>query len=480
MGGVAIAAGAVLARAVQRSRQQRGVGLSQSIAARNTRLALIGAKTGTRHLAYRARLATSPEDTRAELEAAHQLRSAEEVAEVLGELKGGLMKVGQMMSYLDDGLPQPVRDALASLQQDAPPMAPELCNEVVRAELGDVPTRVFAEWDPIPLAAASIGQVHQAVTRNGVRVAVKVQYPGVDDAIRADLTNTDFLFRALGLLFPGLDPKPLVDELRARIVEELDYRTEADNQQLFSDYYQGHPFIHVPEVLREFSTGRVLTTELAVGSRFADVEAWSQDERDDAAESIFRFVFRSIYRLGAFNGDPHPGNYLFLPGGRVTFLDFGLVKRYTPDEVAMFENLIKAFVIDRDIQKFRRELVHYDVLRESDISDDDVRQYFGHFYEFVMDDREIEFTPEFASETIRHMFDPSSPYAHVARSSNVPPAFVITQRINLGLHAVLGRLRARRNWRRIAFELWPFTQGEPSTPLGEAEAAWLATRGGQA
>jgi predicted unusual protein kinase regulating ubiquinone biosynthesis (AarF/ABC1/UbiB family) len=479
VGGAAIAAGIAIAGTVRRTRRQ-GVFVSQSVAARNTRLALIGAKTGTRHLAHRARVATASNETRAELEAAHQLRSAADVAEVLGELKGGLMKVGQMVSYLDDGLPQPVRDALASLQQDAPPMAPELCNEVVRAELGDVPTRVFAEWDPFPLAAASIGQVHRAVTKNGVPVAVKVQYPGVDDAIRADLTNTDFLFRALGLLFPGLDPKPLVEELRARIVEELDYRVEADNQQLFADYYKGHPFIHVPEVLREFSTGRVLTTELAVGSRFSDVELWSQEERDAAAESIFRFVFRSIYRLGAFNGDPHPGNYLFLPGGRVTFLDFGLVKRYTPDEVAMFESLIRAFVIDRDIAEFRSELEHHHVLRETDISDDDIRQYFGHFYEFVMEDRELEFTPEFASETIRRMFDPSSPYAHVARSSNVPPAFVITQRINLGLHAVLGRLRARRNWRRIAFELWPFTNGEPSTPLGEAEAAFFAARGGPA
>jgi predicted unusual protein kinase regulating ubiquinone biosynthesis (AarF/ABC1/UbiB family) len=332
----------------------------------------------------------------------------------------------------------------------------------------------------VPLAAASIGQVHRAVTKSGVRVAVKVQYPGVDDAIRADLTNTDLLFRTLGLVFSGLDPKPLVEELRARLVEELDYRIEADNQQLFADYYTGHPFIHVPNVLRELSTGRVLTTELATGSRFADVESWSQDERDAAAESIFRFVFRSIYRLGAFNGDPHPGNYLFLPGGRVTFLDFGLVKRYTADEIAMFESLIKAFVIDRDIAEFRRELERHHVLRETDISDDDIRQYFGHFYEFVMEDRELEFTPEFASETIRRMFDPSSPYAHVARSSNVPPAFVITQRINLGLHAVLGRLRARRNWRRIAFELWPFTQGEPSTPLGEAEAEFFAARGGAA
>src|SRR5262249_7696286 len=203
----------------------------------------------------------------------------------------------------------------AGLQRDGPGMAPALASSVVRAELGDEPGRVFAQWDPHPMAAASIGQVHRAVTHKGEAVAVKVQYPGVDDAIRADLVNTDFLFRALSLLFPGLDPKPLVEELRARLVEELDYRIEASNQCLFAEWYRGHPYIHVPSVYAELSTERVLTTEFAEGARFADVEKWSQDERNAAAETIFRFVFRSIYRLHAFNGDPHPGNYLFQPGG---------------------------------------------------------------------------------------------------------------------------------------------------------------------
>ena len=352
-------------------------------------------------------------------------------------------------------------------------MAPELTAQIVRDQLGDTPERVFAQWDPAPIAAASIGQVHRAVTRSGLKVAVKVQYPGIDEAIRADLVNTDVLFRALGLLFPGFEPGPLVEELRARLVEELDYRIEADNQRLFAEWYAEHPFIHVPNVIEELSTGRLLTTELAAGSRFAEVETWAQDERDSAAEAIFRFVFRSIYRLHAFNGDPHPGNYLFRPSGRVTFLDFGLVKRFTPDEVDLFQSLIVAFVIDRDVPRFRRVLEANDVLKPSTIPDDDVREYFGHFYEFVLDDREVAFTPEYASETVRRMFDGSSPYAHVAKLSNVPPAFVVTQRINLGLHALLGRLRARRNWRRIAFELWPFVDGEPSTPMGEAEAAWL-------
>ncbi|HET9727909.1 MAG TPA: AarF/ABC1/UbiB kinase family protein [Acidimicrobiia bacterium] len=469
----AIGVGAVAAFVI--ARRRRGF-VSTSVAARNARLASIGARTGARHAVHTVRRATASAERREELDHAHQMRTAEDVAAALGELKGALMKIGQMASYLDDGLPEPIRAALAGLQQDAPPMAPELCASVVRAELGAEPRDVFAHWDPIPLAAASIGQVHRATTRGGLAVAVKVQYPGVDEAIRADLVNSDLLFRMLGLIFPGLEPGPLVEELRARLTEELDYRIEAANQHLFADWYADHPFIHVPRVVEELSTGRVLTTELATGARFAEVEAWAQEERDAAAEAIFRFVFRSLYRLHAFNGDPHPGNYLFGGNGNVTFLDFGLVKRYQPDEVHLFQHLIRTFCVDRDIRAFRRTLEQHRVLQPNPaLTDDDVRDYFGHFYEFVLEDRELTFDPDYSSETVRLMFDPTSPAAPVAKSANVPPAFVITQRINLGLSAVLGRLRARRNWRRIAYELWPFVEGEPSTPMGEAEAAWLAT-----
>src|SRR5262249_14747306 len=204
----------------------------------------VGARSSAWYAVPRARVASASEEQRETLEAAYQLRTAGHVADALGNMKGALMKIGQMASYLDDGLPEPVRVALASLQQDAPPMAPELCAQVVRAELGADPDRVFAQWDPSPIAAASIGQVHRAVAPDGRPVAVKVQYPGVDDAIRADLVNTDLLFRILGTMFPGLDPAPLVAELRERLTEELDYRTEAANQRFFADAYRDHPFIH--------------------------------------------------------------------------------------------------------------------------------------------------------------------------------------------------------------------------------------------
>jgi predicted unusual protein kinase regulating ubiquinone biosynthesis (AarF/ABC1/UbiB family) len=442
---------------------------------RGARLATLATRSGTRAAVHRARRTFASAERRLELDTAHELRTAADVAAALGEMKGALMKLGQMASYVDESMPEPMRVALASLQQDAPPMSADLAAEVVRAELGRPPDTLFATWDPVPIAAASIGQVHRAITHDGRAVAVKVQYPGVDAAIKSDLEATDLLFRAVGLMFPGLDPSAVVDELRARLTEELDYRIEHANQQLFADWFRGHPFIHVPEVIGELSTARVLTTELAAGARFEEVATtWSQDERDRAAETIFRFVFRGIYRIHAFNGDPHPGNYLFAPGGHVTFLDFGLVKRYTPVEVKLFEDLIVTMCFEHDAAAFRRLIEAAGVLVPgAPVSDAQVRDYFGHFYEFVLEDRAVTFDAEYASGTVRQMFDLSGPQAAVAKVANVPSAFVVTQRINLGLHAVLAQLHATANWRRIAEEIWPFASGPPSTPAGELEAEWL-------
>jgi predicted unusual protein kinase regulating ubiquinone biosynthesis (AarF/ABC1/UbiB family) len=403
-----------------------------------------------------------------------QLETARQVTESLGSMKGALMKLGQMASYLDEGMPEPLRQALSSLQQDAPPMSADLTAAVVEEQLGVAPDKAFAEWDPVPIAAASIGQVHRAITRDGVAVAVKVQYPGVDRAIRADLDNTDVVGSALAMLFPGLDPGPLVAELRARLDEELDYRLEARNQALFAGFYAGHPFVHVPAVVPALCTGRVLTTELATGARFDEVAGWPDTERDLAAEAIFRFVFRSLYRLHAFNGDPHPGNYLFRPGGRVTFLDFGLVKRFTPAEVGVFQDMIRTMVLDHDPAAFRAVVERAGVLQAgAPISTEEAIPWFRHFYELVERDEAVTITAEYASETVRRTFDRSSA---VTRHASVPAAFVIIQRINLGLYAILGRLRATANWRRVAEELWPMTNGPPSTALGREEAAWLARR----
>jgi predicted unusual protein kinase regulating ubiquinone biosynthesis (AarF/ABC1/UbiB family) len=483
LGIVAAATAGVLAvqEAKQRydaSRAANGPIATSSRNARSAAMAGLGAKAGGKYALHRARKVFASAERHAELDAAFELQTAESIAEALGNMKGAMMKLGQMASYLDQGMPEPVREALAELQANAPPMSAELAAQVVREELGGSPEDVFETWDPQPIAAASIGQVHRAITKDGRAVAVKVQYPGVGAAIRADLDNAGMLFGAMGMVLPGLEPGPLVEELRLRLVEELDYVNEADNQRLFAEYYACHPFIHIPAVVDELCTERVLTTELAEGVRFDELETWSQDERDLAAEAIFRFVFGSLYRLHAFNGDPHPGNYLFKPGGQVTFLDFGLVKRFAPDEVDLIASMLKAMVLDQDIKEYRRLIESIGMLKSgTSFTDDEVMDYFGHFYDFVQRDEVGTITPEYASETVRRFFDYGGEHAEILRAANVPPTFVIIQRINLGLYAIFGQLRATANWRRISEEIWPFVNASPSTEMGERAAVWAAERG---
>jgi predicted unusual protein kinase regulating ubiquinone biosynthesis (AarF/ABC1/UbiB family) len=444
---------------------------------RRVELARMGGRAGAGYAVHRARRVFASAERQAELDQAFELRTAEQVAEALGGMKGAFMKLGQMASYLDVGLPDHARAALADLQQNAPPMSAELAAGVIEAELGAPPEIVFAEWDPVPLASASIGQVHRAITHDDQAVAVKVQYPGVDEAIESDLEAAGLVFGAMGLAFSGFEPGPLVDEIRARILEELDYEIEARNQQLFADSYRDHPYIHVPDVVTGLSTARVLTTDLAEGVRFDAMATWDQSQRDLAAESIYRFVFRSLYRLRAFNGDPHPGNYLFQPDGRVTFLDFGLVKHFTAPEIDVFGDMIQAMVIEGDTARYRGIIEEIGLLKPgAPVSDTQVHEYFSHFYEFVMHDEVVTITPQWSTDSVSRFFDPTGPYGPVMKAANVPPSFVIIQRINLGLMAILGDLHATANFRRIADELWPWVDGPPSTPMGEAEAAWLAAR----
>ena len=446
---------------------------------RNVQLARLGASVGGVYASTSARKVFASAERRDELDRERELRTAEAVADRLGQMKGALMKLGQMASYLDEGLPEPMRLALAQLQSQAPPMSGDLAAGVIESELGRGPGELFVEWDDVPIAAASIGQVHRAIavdplTRREIAVAVKVQYPGVREAITADLANADLLGALLKQGFSGLDPTEMVAEIRERLTDELDYRLEATNQQAFADYYRDHPRFHVPSVLPHLSTDRVLTTELATGHRFDEVVQWDQDERDLAAEAIFRFVFRSLYRFRAFNGDPHPGNYLFEPGGRVTFLDFGLVKHFSPTEIDMFQRMITAAVIRPDPAEYRRIIEGAGMLQAgAPVGTEEAGVYFSRFYDPVRRDREMVWTPEYASSIVRHTFDRTSP---IAQYATVPRSFVFIQRINLGLYAILGRLRARGNYRRIAEELWPMVDAGPSTPMGEAEAPWLQER----
>jgi predicted unusual protein kinase regulating ubiquinone biosynthesis (AarF/ABC1/UbiB family) len=413
-----------------------------------------------------------------ELSRAREFKTAQQVATELGNMKGALMKVGQMASYLDDGLPEPMRLALSQLQSNAPPMAVELVRIELERELGKPMSEIFVEFDDEPIASASIGQVHRAIIRlaDGTEqaVAVKVQYPGVAEAIDADLRTADLLGAMLAFGFKSLNPEDMVAEIKDRLREELDYKREAANQQMFIDFYKGHPFIHVPEVFHEFSTGRILMTELVAGHSFAEVLEWSQEQRDMAGEAIFRFVFRSLYRFRAFNGDPHPGNYIFHGDGKVSFLDFGLIKHFTVEEMHMFQSMVKAAVLDHDMDEYRRVIEDAGMLQlDAPFTTQEAGDYFAHFYEPVRESRDMEWSTTYATSIVRHTFDRTSP---IAQYATVPKSFVFIQRINLGLYAVLGQLRSRGNYRRISEELWPMTNAPGSTPMGVAEQQWLAER----
>jgi predicted unusual protein kinase regulating ubiquinone biosynthesis (AarF/ABC1/UbiB family) len=441
--------------------------------------ARLAARGGARYAASAPRLFAAAGEQRQRLRNDLALRTAEDIADTLGTMKGVLMKIGQLASYVDDGLNPQARRTLARLQDSVPPMSAELAASVIRADLGGEPDEVFGKWDPEPIAAASIGQVHRAITRDsgphgGTAVAVKVQYPGIKDIIEADLGNVALIRRLLKVAAPRQDVDGLIAELRTRIAEELDYEREAASQQRFAGYFDGHPTIEVPGVLPELSTARVITSELATGARFAELATWPQEDKDLAAETMYRFTFRSLYEMHAFNGDPHPGNYLFRPGGRVTFLDFGLVKEFTPQELAPLVAMVRHLCVDDNPEGFRAAMEQAGFLVPgAPISTDDVVEHMGVFYDTVRTPGRRTMSPGYASVVARRYFDFGNPLAAYA---NIPRSYVILQRINLGLFAILADMAATADWRGIAEEIWPFVQAPPSTPMGEAERDWHAAR----
>jgi len=402
------------------------------------------------------------------------MQTADDVTATLGTMKGVMVKLGQMASYVDDGLAPSVRRTLGRLQDSVPPMSPELAAGMIEAELGGPPDRIFERWDPEPIAAASIGQVHRAITADGLAVAVKVQYPGIAEMMAADLDNVSLLRRMLRVTAPSQDVDGLIEELRERVLEELDYRKEAVNQQRLHDYFAGHPTISVPAIVAELSTRRVVTSELVTGARFADIASWSQEERDLAGETLYRFVFRSLYEVHAFNGDPHPGNYLFHGGGKVTFLDFGMVKHFTPIDLLPLMQMARNLCVDDDPGRFRASLEEAGFLVPgAPLSDAEVADHLAVFYQLIRRSESVTVTSDYASAVVRRFFDVRSPVAQYAR---IPRSYVILQRINLGLFALLGEMKATANWRAIAEEIWPFMQAPPSTAMGRDELPWLASR----
>jgi predicted unusual protein kinase regulating ubiquinone biosynthesis (AarF/ABC1/UbiB family) len=414
------------------------------------------------------------------------IRTAERYTDLLGRSKGALMKAGQMLSLVvaNPAVPaefQPIyRAALARLRDDAPPMAPELSRTVLERELGQRTESVFAEFDWSPLAAASIGQVHAARLHDGREVAVKIQYPGVAAAIRADLKNNELLYTLLSLilgLFPkrvSLDIRGAARELSVRISEELDYRLEATNQMAFADIYRGHPFIRIPEVVAELCTERVLTQELVRGQSWSDALGSTQELRDSWAEAIYRFVYGTNHRFCLFHADPHPGNYLFHDDGSVSFLDFGCAKRFAREQVEVM-NAIGRACLREDVLGTWRASVEGGFWRSTDpVSAEEVFTFWREPWELWWGEQPFTLTPEYLAKWIERRFSPTGPSAKAFRYLTFPPEYAIMGRIELGGASLVAELRAGNHWKSIVAEY--FEGAAPFTAMGELDHEFFADR----
>ncbi|MGI8902779.1 MAG: ABC1 kinase family protein [Solirubrobacteraceae bacterium] len=401
------------------------------------------------------------------------IEAAEQIVAALGTMKGAAMKVGQVMSFLDVGLvPEEYREEfqakLAALRDAAPTVTFKDMRKVIEEELDEPLWDVFDEFDEEPIAAASIGQVYRAKLADGRPVAVKVQYPGVAAAVRADMQNLGLILRLAKRIAPGMDPKAIGEEIRSRIQEELDYDLEAQNQRTLARIFRGHPFIVIPDVVTSLSRERMMVSEYVHGTGFEALKTYPQKQRDRIGEVMFRFYFGCLYRHGQFSGDPHPGNSMLLDDGRLAFFDFGLFKRMPPGAVELEINVARA-VIEADCETIMRLGSETGFFPQPEkFNPDRVLAHFRAATSWYTADREIELTPEYATQVLIDTSDPRSEYFGYLRHESAPPDHIFGRRMEVLTLAVISQLHARGNFHRIARE-W-FYGDQPATELGRQEA----------
>jgi predicted unusual protein kinase regulating ubiquinone biosynthesis (AarF/ABC1/UbiB family) len=421
------------------------------------------------------RLRTDEEAEQADAKRA--LALADELVTQLGQMKGAAMKLGQVLSTVDfelvpEGEREEFKAKLAALRDDAPQVPFEKMRRVIIDDLGGSLEEHFARFDATPVAAASIGQVYRAELHDGRDVAVKVQYPGVAEAVETDLRNAAVLLPLVKRLAPGLDAKAILAELRDRIGEELDYELEAQHHRRVARAFRDHPFILIPGVVTSMSTRRVLITEFVDGRGFEAVKQLPEAERDRFAEICFRFFYGLLRRERTAAGDPHPGNYLLAGDGRVCFLDFGLVRRMDADYLAQERELAQA-VIAGDAGEVHRHLSELGYL--PDPASFDPERVLGQLAaagEWYFNRGFRRLSPEYVRESMEKGGSPASQYFEEMRRQTIPPQALLLRRMEGLLFSVLGELRAGADWGTLALEY--IADEPPSTELGREEASWLA------
>lgn len=362
----------------------------------------------------------------------------QQTADVLGSLRGLATKVGQMTSYVDGLAPEEQSElysnVLGKLLADAPSSPPHRVRETLEAELRAPLNALFTHWDDNPIASASIGQVHRAVLKDGRIVAVKVQHPGIEEAFESDLKNISTL-ESVARPFAGrkLDTKAIVEVLCTRFREELDYEQEAANQQAFRELHHDDPDVHVPLVVPELSSRRVLTSEFVEGMSLVDAANQDESLRRHYAETLWRFVVRGNYIGRAFNADPHPGNYVFRPDGRVSFLDFGCVQPLTDH---MHEHSLAQCLaaLQGDESGFRQATVAFYKMDEPLLNTHTRNCYEPLFCS------PFQITRKYA----RDLWHENLMVAKNAKGrSDAPPELPLFNRLQFGFYSVLARLNVR-------------------------------------
>ncbi len=448
---------------------------------RSAKLGSVLGTQGARYAGTKAvNVARSERSGRRRLEQRHA-ETAMKMVGALGQMKGAAMKLGQFASFIDtEFIPEEYREIyqeqLAKLRTDAPAMPWEKVVKVLEEEYDGEPLdELFADFEKEAFAAASIGQVHRAELLDGRRVAVKIQYPGIAEVLDADLRNAGTVVRLARALAPGLDAKAIAHEIRERVLEELDYEYEAQNQRSFARAYRDHPFVYVPDVLTRLSRRRVLVTEYVEGMQFEQVKQLPGEQRSRFGEIVFRGSFGSIYHLQHFNADPHPGNFILMDDGRVAFLDFGMTKRLDLEQITLEQQAIDAIVRD-DPEALRSSLHDLGFVKNpSQLDAERLMEHVKAVGGWYMEDAEIEIDAARVMGIIESTHDPRSEYFDLIRRESVPAEELMGRRMEIGVVAVLGQLRARRNWYRIMRE-WVYAD-PPATELGEQEWEYFERRG---
>jgi predicted unusual protein kinase regulating ubiquinone biosynthesis (AarF/ABC1/UbiB family) len=415
-------------------------------------------------------------DSRRERASRQQLKSAESLVKVLGGMRGAAMKVGQTLSAVDLGLvPEEIRpqfqEILAVLQQDAKPVAFKSIRKVIEQDLGEKLGSVFSDFDEEPLAAASIGQVHRAELDDGRQVAVKVQYPGIAEAIHADMQNLRLALKLLSVIAPGIDTGPIAQEIRERIMQELDYELEAANHHAMARAYRGHPFIEVPDVVSDLCRQRVLVTELVRGARFAEVKSRPAEERNRLGEILVRFYINGPLRHRLLNGDPHPGNSLFLGRGRVAFLDFGFFKTLTGEEVDQLMASTRA-TYEHDAQALFKVIAPLGQLPDDPALAQPFYESYWSIFGWLLTDHVVTVDGTATGAMMRSYNNLRK--AEEFKKLMLPAEHFVLMRAVMLLIGLLGQLQATANWLEVARE-WLLGE-EPATDLGRQEAEFFAGR----